>query len=128
MDIKYYSQVTKLMRRKGIEDQRILTTLNDIKGWEHTHPGERLNEHFGPAAALARDMPKGNAIHAPQKVLAATLVITLVLIMAQIVFGFFSIALVPGMPLALWGIVVLVAGMVTYLSVGGGLPEGFRVN
>lgn len=128
MDIKYYSQVTKLLRRKGIDDDRILQTLNDIKGWERTHPDAYLSEHFGPPAALVRDMPKGNTIQAPQKVLAATLGITFLLVFAQIIFGMFGIPLIPGMPLAMWGIVALAIGMIVFLSVGGKLPENFRVD
>ena len=124
---RYYSRVTKLLRRKGIDDGRITSTLNDIKGWVKQHPDEYPNEHFGPAAHLVRDLPRGNEIHAPQNVLAGTLVATLALMIAQFVFGFFSVSLIfLGIPAAIWGLLVLVIGFIAFLNVGGTLPEGFN--
>lgn len=127
MATSYYSQLTKQLRRKGIEDARIVSTLNDVKGWITAHPDEYPNEHFGPAAALARDMPKGNTIHAPQKVLAYSIVAGLVLLVAQIVFGFFNVNIgLFGLPASLIGLIIIVGGAVASRFVGGKLPENFR--
>ena len=127
MASSYYSQLTRHLRRKGIDDARIVSTLNDVKGWIVAHPQDRPEEHFGPAAALARDMPKGNAIHASQKLIAGGIGIGLLLLLLQIVAGFFNVALgFLGLPFALWGLIAILGSAVGSLFVGGKLPENFR--
>lgn len=127
MASNYYAKLTLQLRRKGIDDARILSTLNDVKGWISAHPDQYPEEHFGPPAALARDMPRGNAVHAPQKILAYSIAVGLLLLVAQIVFGFFNVNIgLFGLPASLIGLIVIVAGAVASRFVGGKIPEGFR--
>lgn len=127
MEHKYYRQLTAQLRRKGIEDSRIVSTLNDVKGWVVQHPDEHPATHFGPAAALVRDLPKGNAIHTPQKFFGLSLAVGIGLVLLQIVLGFFNIAVgFLGLPAPLWGLIVIIVGFVISRCVGGQLPENFR--
>ncbi len=126
-DVKYYHQVTQQMRRKGIEDARIVSTLNDVKGWVVQHPDTRPEEHFGPAAALVRDLPRGNTVHAPQQAIAAGLGFAFFLIIAQMIAGFFNVNLnFLGIPTPLWSVVTVIVGFVVSRFVGARLPEDFR--
>ncbi|WP_435299205.1 hypothetical protein [Timonella sp. A28] len=126
MDTRYYAQVTQLMRRKGIDDERITQTLNDIKGWEKSHPHDDLTEHFGRPKDLTADLPKGDTIQAPQKILATTIAIAIGLILIHIILGIFGTIVVPLLPLPLWSVAVLAVGSIAYLNAGKSLPEAFR--
>lgn len=126
MELKYYSQLTKLLRRKGIDDARIVSTLNDVKGWVKTHPDQHPATHFGPAGELVRDLPKGNEIHAPQKIMAATIAIAFLLVIVSIFAGMLNINISLGLPLPMLAIPVLLIGVVGYLLSGSKLPENFR--
>lgn len=127
MDLKYYTQLTKLLRRKGIDDNRIVSTLNDVKGWIVQHPDTPPAEHFGPAGELVRDLPKGKEVHAPQKVIGAALGLGIFLVLLQIVFGFFNkVVVFFGLPSPMWGLIVIFVGFIISRFVGGKLPESFR--
>lgn len=126
MELKYYRQLTKLLRRKGIDDARIVSTLNDVKGWVKSHPGQHPATHFGPAGELVRDLPKGNEIHTPQKIMAGTIAIAFLLVIVSIIAGMFNVNISLGLPLPMFAIPVLLGGVVAYLMSGSQLPANFR--
>jgi hypothetical protein len=104
-----------------------VSTLNDVKGWVVQHPDTRPEEHFGPAAALVRDLPRGNAVHGPQKAIASGIGTAFLLIVAQMFAGFFNANLnFLGIPTPLWSVVAVIVGFVVSRFVGARLPEDFR--